>query len=159
MKLQYFTVVAVLAGIASAAEPTTTSSGLPIVITPVNPPGVICPMVVCSPITLAARAVDPVCPTHCEKSCKIIDDVCCPGNKKAVCESNTASIPNATALTSGTAAPSGSPTPVSSTTSLVAPNPVSSITPAAAAPTSGSNTLTIVSSCMLVTLIAIGLNI
>ncbi|KAG2213109.1 hypothetical protein INT47_011258 [Mucor saturninus] len=163
MKFQYFAVVAVLAGVASAAEPTTTTSGSPSVITPVPPPGVICPMVVCAPITLSARAVDPVCPTHCEKTCKIIDDVCCPGSKKAVCESSSVSVPNATALTSGTAAPSGSSTavsgPVSSITSLVPPRPVGSITPAAASPTSGANTLTIVSSCMLVTLIAIGLNI
>lgn len=177
MKFQLLT-LALFAVAANAAEIRSAGAESSVII-PVPPPGVICPMVVCTPSTLAKRAEDIVCPTYCTNGCKIIDDICCPGNKKPVCTNDggssasgsisaTALVPTAvpTAISSSNSALSSAissavSSAISQATSSIAPTvPVSSATvvPAAASPTSGSETLTIMSSCMVLTLIAIGLN-
>lgn len=173
MKFQLLA-LALFAVAANAAEIRSAGAESSVII-PVPPPGVICPMVVCTPSTLAKRAEDIVCPTYCTNGCKIIDDICCPGNKKPVCTNDggssasgsisaTTLVPTAvtTAISSSNSALSSAvSSAISQATSSIAPTvPVSSATvvPAAASPTSGSETLTVMSSCMVLTLIAIGLN-
>lgn len=170
MKIQLFALVALFAAASNAAETTTTNNIRPTAIIPIPPPGVICPMSVCPAISSLSKRKDPACPASCADDCKIIDDICCPGIKKAICSSSSSSIP-ATAITSGSGAVSSAASSTASSTasitvptSLVAPNPVAStstsVSPAAASTSaSGANTYTaVLSSCMLVTLISIGLN-
>ncbi|KAF1800312.1 hypothetical protein V8B55DRAFT_1546233 [Mucor lusitanicus] len=73
--------------------------------------GVVCAMSLCPTATLNKR--DLTCPAHCKDNCRIIDDQCCPGVQKAVCNSSSA-IESSTAAATPTAVSSSSSSSVSS---------------------------------------------
>jgi hypothetical protein len=55
-------------------------------ITPVN--NIVCGRAVCPSGWQSSDAnATPTCPSNCPSSCKIMDDVCCPGRKYGVCKS------------------------------------------------------------------------
>ncbi|KAL9549006.1 hypothetical protein MBANPS3_005418 [Mucor bainieri] len=72
--------------------------------------GIVCAMSLCPTATLNKR--DLACPAHCKDNCRIIDDQCCPGVQKAVCNSDASS-----AVESSTTAVA-TPTAVSSSSSI-----------------------------------------
>lgn len=59
--------------------------------------GIVCAMSLCPTATLSKR--DLACPAHCKDNCRIIDDQCCPGTQKAICNSNSSSIVDSSSLT------------------------------------------------------------
>ncbi|CAO3646701.1 unnamed protein product [Mucor fragilis] len=81
--------------------------------------GIVCAMSLCPTATLNKR--DLACPAHCKDDCRIIDDQCCPGVQKAVCNSSSDS---SSAVESTTAV--ATPTAVSSSSSSVISSIISS---------------------------------
>ncbi|KAI8048342.1 uncharacterized protein B0P05DRAFT_564545 [Gilbertella persicaria] len=79
-----------------------------------HPTPVVCAMTVCPSVT-ALVARDLVCPENCKDDCKIIDDVCCPGNQKAICDSSS----NATSTSWVVSALTSTALPTSSVASVV----------------------------------------
>ena len=125
---------------------------------------VVCPMTVC-PTATALVARDIECPDYCDGKCKIIDDVCCPGTQKVVCDEiqtyngtitvgNSSPIVSAFASSTATAA-STTPTVASGTTqtSLLPSSTSTSGAPQAtqSAPSSGatSNHVDLSSMCLM----------
>ncbi|KAI8085233.1 hypothetical protein BDF21DRAFT_414731 [Thamnidium elegans] len=148
LKTYFLLLVAILATLAYAQEePTSTKKIIPTANIPVPPPGVVCPMSVCPSASPLARRQDIACPTTCADNCRIIDDVCCPGIKKAVCNSSSASASQSAVPTS----PIATPSPVASkSVSGSAP-------PAAATSESNASVLTVaLSTCVLVALLTVG---
>ncbi|KAI8380089.1 hypothetical protein BD560DRAFT_388492 [Blakeslea trispora] len=83
---------------------------------------VVCAMTVCPTATaLASRDIE--CPDYCNGKCKVVDDLCCPGVQKVVCDEvqsyngtvtvGSSSSPMVSAFTSSAA--SSTPTAVSTT--------------------------------------------
>ncbi|KAI9266254.1 hypothetical protein EDC94DRAFT_646897 [Helicostylum pulchrum] len=128
-------------------EPTSTNRIIPTANIPVPPPGVVCPMSVCPSVSPLARREDIECPTRCAGNCKIIDDVCCPGIKKAVCNSASAS-----------ASPSAVPTsPIATPSPVASKSDSGTAPPPAATKESNASILTVaLSSCVLVALLTVG---
>ncbi|KAI9365139.1 hypothetical protein BD770DRAFT_377882 [Pilaira anomala] len=118
------------------------------------PTGIVCAMAICPNASLLAKRQDIACPSYCENNCRIIDDVCCPGVQKAVCNSAAsasssgdanASISNANSMP--TAAPTLKPTQSANTTVPV---------PTVVVESSASSFIAGLSTCILVSLLTIG---
>lgn len=92
-------------------------------------PNIVCAMTVCPTASLSKREL--ACPSVCTDDCKIVEDPCCPGIEKAVC--NNA---NSTDSPSG-ATPSTASSTASTGTSL--PSSIASASPSASASVSDSS--------------------
>ncbi|KAI8641443.1 hypothetical protein BD408DRAFT_418045 [Parasitella parasitica] len=57
---------------------------------PATSGGIICAMSLCPTATLSKREI--TCPLYCKNNCQIVDDQCCPGVQKAVCNTFSSSI-------------------------------------------------------------------
>ncbi|KAI7898487.1 uncharacterized protein BX663DRAFT_259803 [Cokeromyces recurvatus] len=83
-------------------------------------PEIVCAMSLCPSATAGLlKREDPACPSHCADNCRIIDDVCCPGSKKAICNFNPDSANNTTATDMTTTTTTSMTIPVSTTTAAV----------------------------------------
>ncbi|KAG1449143.1 hypothetical protein G6F56_008735 [Rhizopus delemar] len=138
LKTQIFIVAALIATVcADIATPTVRFE---------TAPGIICPMTVCPTSTLLdKRAI--ACPASCPDNCRIIDDVCCPGNQKAICSSSSSESNSDTSVTptaSSSPIPSSSVAPSSSVITTT-PGPASSI------PASGASSSVPISSSLFAT--------
>ncbi|CAO3640310.1 unnamed protein product [Mucor hiemalis] len=161
MKIQILTLaITTLAAVANAADTTTSSEKIkPTAVIP-NPPGLVCPMTVCPSVSASLAKRDLACPATCPNDCEVVDDHCCPGNKKAVCKAG--------ATVSGSVSVSGSATGIPSASSaVITPAPSSSasasVSPAAASSSSKPsaatvNTASVLSTFMLAALLTVGLN-
>jgi hypothetical protein len=93
------------------------------------PSGVVCAMSVCPSQTASLSKRAPQCPSVCKDSCVIVDDVCCPGVQKAVC--------NTTAISDGGSSATPTKTPITSPSSSVVITS-SSVTSGVSSPSSSS---------------------
>ncbi|KAI9251187.1 hypothetical protein BY458DRAFT_524063 [Sporodiniella umbellata] len=130
---------------------------------------VVCAMTVCPTNTLIDKRAPPACPSSCPDSCHIIDDQCCPGLQKAICNiastksdsAHSSAITHPSAISSSAIATSG----VSLTAFSSIPSSSASQLPTSAAPStpgtaqSSGNTIQIAMSGSLLTCaIVAGLN-
>ncbi|KAI8883836.1 hypothetical protein K501DRAFT_285162 [Backusella circina FSU 941] len=112
-------------------------------IEPVN--NIVCGRAVCPSGWVSSDAnATPTCPSDCPSSCKIMDDVCCPGRKYGVCSSTISTAAGSGGETTETASSGAKPTTSGGTvasgpsSALMSPTAVSSIASSLASGTSTS---------------------
>lgn len=148
MKVYFLLLIVAFVALVYAEESTSTTKIVPTADIPSPPPGVVCPMSVCPSASLLAKREDIVCPSHCQNNCRIIDDVCCPGIKKAVCNSASSDSSNSTAT------PTTPPTPTSVASSSITSTSSPTATPASDA----SSFAAVLSTCILAVLLTVGVH-
>lgn len=154
IKIYFLLLVTLFSTLIYAEESSVTTKIIPTFST--SPPtGIVCAMAICPNASLLAKRQDIACPSYCENNCRIIDDVCCPGVQKAVCNSA------ASASSSGTAAASISNTNSIMPTAAPTLKPTQSVNttvpvPTAVVESSASSFIAGLSTCILVSLLTIG---
>ncbi|KAI8881903.1 hypothetical protein K501DRAFT_334380 [Backusella circina FSU 941] len=106
------------------------------------PSGIVCAMSVCPSQTASLSKRAPPCPSVCKDNCVIVDDVCCPGVQKAVC--NTTAISDSGSSATPTKTPTNVPsssvvitsTSVASSSTSVSASSSATISPSAVVPAS-----------------------
>ncbi|EPB83371.1 hypothetical protein HMPREF1544_09904 [Mucor circinelloides 1006PhL] len=158
MKLSIATLLSFLLSIVALAS----AVDRPTASLPAASGGIVCAMSLCPTATLSKR--DLTCPAHCKDNCKIIDDQCCPGVQKAVCNSSSDSS-SAVESTTAVATPTAVSSSISSIVSSSSSSAVSSAEPtpsSAAGNTASSNaiksTKMVLSSIALMSMITLIVN-
>lgn len=122
--------------------------------------GIVCAMSLCPTATLSKR--DLACPAHCKDNCRIIDDQCCPGTQKAICNSNSSSVVDSSSLTTSSSVAIPTSSSLIATSSISPSSSSSSVQPSQSAinntPSSAESTRIVWSSVLLMVFVTFIMN-
>ncbi|KAI9480269.1 MAG: hypothetical protein EXX96DRAFT_561872 [Benjaminiella poitrasii] len=151
MKVQILLVL--LASVLATSQTITPNPSVP------GAPGIVCAMTVC-PTTTAAltKRQNLACPSNCPNDCQILDNVCCPGVQKAVCNADidtealtVTTTGTATAVsTSGTTPTTTNAAGTGGNNNNANTNTVTSATATTPTGSSDANTVTVVKSSVFI---------
>lgn len=154
LKTYFLLLVVFLSTLIYAEEATITSKIIPTVSGGGPPSGVVCAMTICPSASLLMKR-ELTCPSNCENNCRFIDDICCPGTQKAVCN-NVVSGSTSVITDVPTSAPTLKPTQSAAVTTTAHAVPVPSNTVTSGV-TAVSSFIVVISTCILFSFLTIGI--
>ncbi|KAI9356616.1 hypothetical protein BD770DRAFT_389719 [Pilaira anomala] len=155
IKTYFLLLIVFLSTLIYAEEATITSKIIPTVSGGSPPSGVVCAMTICPSASLLMKR-ELTCPSNCENNCRFIDDICCPGTQKAVCN-NVVSGSTVVVTDVPTSAPTPKPTQSAVVTTSANDVPVPSNTITSGASSSAASLIAVISTCILFSFLTIGI--